>query len=325
MVGYGTTTSWRKKSRLVKMSNGVQCRPAMRRSTYSRPRQSDVTLSYPPERTLSGTKMSKGKTMSTTAMEFDNKIAKWKQEMDLPWAKLKYKLSQANLAKHLGQDQMRILDAGGGNGLASIPFAKQGHTVDIVDYSQAMLADVQNRMLQENIGEHITIHLADVENILDLFPDSQFDLILCHNVLQYIDNVPLLLRNFAKLLKPNGVVSIVSINRYSIPYHTAFLDNNLAEALARLSTRTSKAKIFDMVMTNYCADEIQELLKNVGIVPEGDYGIRCICDYWGDNERKLDPVIFEQIERLEFALTELYPYKLLARYYQIVGRKAKNA
>lgn len=243
----------------------------------------------------------------------------------MPWAKLKYKLGQANLAKHLGQNPMRILDVGGGNGLDSIPFAKQGHDVKIVDYSQEMLTDVQYRIVQENIGNQVTTHLADVKNILDVFPDLQFDLILCHNVLQYLDDVPSLLQNFTKLLKPEGVVSIISINRYSTPYHTAFLDNNLAEAFAQLNTCTSKAKIFDTLMTNYCADEIKELLETAGIVPEGDYGIRCICDYWGDNERKLDPAIFEQIERLEFALTELYPYKLLARYYQVVGRKAMSA
>jgi S-adenosylmethionine-dependent methyltransferase len=263
--------------------------------------------------------------MSTSAMKFGNKIAQWKQEMDFPWSRLKYKLSRANLAKHLGQDQMRILDAGGGNGLDAIPFAKQGHFVDLVDYSQEMLADVQKQILQENLGEQITPYRADVKDILDLFPGSQFDLIMCHNVVQYIDDVPLLFRNFANLLKPNGVLSIVSINRYSTPYHTAFLDHNLTETLAQLNTRTSKARIFDAVMTNYCADEIKELLEHVGIVVEGDYGLRCLCDYWADNEHKSDPAIFEQLEQLEFALTALHPYKLLARYYQVVGRKSQSA
>jgi S-adenosylmethionine-dependent methyltransferase len=153
--------------------------------------------------------------MPTTATDFDNKIEKWKQEMDLPWARLKYKLGQSNLTKHLGQNHMRVLDAGGGNGLDAIPFAQQGHQVDIVDYSQAMLADLQERAQQENIAKHITTHLADVNQIPALFPGLQFDLILCHNLLQYIDNVPHLLGDLAKLLKPDGVISIVSINRYS--------------------------------------------------------------------------------------------------------------
>jgi len=260
--------------------------------------------------------------MSTTANTFDNRIAKWNQEMELPWAKLKYKLVQANLAKHLEQNQMRILDAGGGNGLDSVPFAIKGNSIDIVDYSQEMLTDVQRRAAQENIQERITTHLADVKSISNLFPDSQFDLILCHNVLQYVEDVPALFSSFSKLLKPDGIISIVSINRYSTPYHAAFLDGNLSEAYTQLNQRTSNARIFDTMITSYCADEIGEMLKMVDIIPENDYGIRCICDYWGDNERKSDPVIFEQIERLEFALTDRHPYKLLARYFQIVARKA---
>ena len=263
--------------------------------------------------------------MPTTADDFDNKIEKWKQEMDRPWARLKYNLGQSNLAKHLDQKHMRVLDAGGGNGLDAIPFAKQGHHIDIVDYSQAMLADVQDRAQQANLTNHIATHLADVNEIQNLFPGLQFDLILCHNLLQYIDDVPQLLRDLAKLLKSGGVISIVSINRYSTPYHAAFLDNNLSEALAQLEKRTTNAKIFDTLMTNYCAAEIQELLEKVGLLPERDYGLRCMCDYWGDNARKSDPATFEQIERLDFALTDLYPYKLLARYFQVVARKPNSA
>ena len=262
--------------------------------------------------------------MATSATEFDNKITRWKQEMELPWAKLKYKLVQSNLAKHLSQIQMSILDAGGGNGFDSIPFATQGHFVDIVDYSREMLADAQSRAMQVGAQERVATHLADVRDISNLFPNLQFDLILCHNVLQYVEDVPALMKALSGLLKSNGIISIVSINRYSTPYHAAFLGDNLAEAITSLDSRVSKAKIFDANIVSYSADEISQLLKNAGIVTERDYGIRCICDYWGNNERKSDPVIFEQIERLECALTELHPYKLLARYFQVVARKQLN-
>lgn len=260
----------------------------------------------------------------TTSEQFDDKIALWKQEMELPWAKLKYKLVQSNLAKHLGQDQMRILDAGGGNGLDTIPFAARGHFVDIVDYSQAMLADARNQAKQVNAQERVATHLADIRNISNLFPHSQFDLILCHNVLQYMDDVPMLVKALSDLLKPDGIISVVSINRYSAPYHAAFLGGNLSEAITLLDSRTSKPTMFDTNIVGYSAGEINAMMKSVGIVAEKDYGIRCVCDYWEDNERKSDPVIFEQIERLEFALTELYPYKLLARYFQVVARKVRS-
>ena len=80
--------------------------------------------------------------MPITPNEFDDKISNWNMEIDLPWQKLKYELGQTNLARHLNQSQMRILDAGGGNGIDAISFAIKGHNVDIVDYSQEMIADV---------------------------------------------------------------------------------------------------------------------------------------------------------------------------------------
>ena len=45
-------------------------------------------------------------------------------------------------------------------------------------------------------------------------------------------------------------------------------------------------------------------------------------DYWGDNERKAEPNTLAQLEELEFALSAEYPYKLLARFFQVVARKA---
>lgn len=39
-------------------------------------------------------------------------------------------------------------------------------------------------------------------------------------------------------------------------------------------------------MRSYSAIEFCEVLKNFDLLPEKDYGIRCPCDYWGNNELK---------------------------------------
>src|SRR5205085_1205666 len=83
------------------------------------------------------------------------------------------------------------------------------------------------------------------------------------------------------------------------------------EALSQLDARTVKAYMFDVNMTCYSAEELSGLLRQTGLVVENDYGIRCIGDYWGDNEQKSDPVIHDQLERLELALSGRHPYKLL--------------
>jgi S-adenosylmethionine-dependent methyltransferase len=259
--------------------------------------------------------------MNTTAAAFDNHIEQWIEEQAKPWGVLRYKQTQANLAKHLGLAPLRILDAGGGNGLDSIPLAQQGHFVEIVDYSTQMLSDAVHRAAQADVQDRIIVHQANVQDIGSLFPDSHFDVVLCHNVLQYVENISALLKNLSRLLKANGLISLISINRYSQSYHAAFLRGDLAEALAQVDGHQQRAHIFDTMMTNYSVQEISDMLDSSGCSIEQDYGLRCLFDYWGDNERKSDPAIFEQLERLEFALMDRYPYKLLARYYHVIARK----
>src|SRR5688572_1023702 len=40
--------------------------------------------------------------MATSAAVFDNNMERWLSEQDLPWQRLKYRLVQRNLARHLG-------------------------------------------------------------------------------------------------------------------------------------------------------------------------------------------------------------------------------
>jgi S-adenosylmethionine-dependent methyltransferase len=175
--------------------------------------------------------------------------------------------------------------------------------------------------MQAQLQDHITVHQANVQEVGRLFPAAHFDVVLCHNVLQYVEDVPALLQGLAALLKPGGLLSLLSINRYSMPYHVAFLRGDLAEALSLLDARSMKTITFDAVMTNYSVDEIRDMLAGTGCQIEQDYGLRCLFDYWGDNERKSDPAICAQLEQLEYALTDRDPYKRLARYYQVIARK----
>jgi S-adenosylmethionine-dependent methyltransferase len=138
---------------------------------------------------------------------------------------------------------------------------------------------------------------------------------------QYAEDVPGLLTSILTPLKAGGVISVVSVNRHSVPYHAAFLRGDLGEALTRLDQQSEYATIFEATMQLYSGEEIADLLSQAGCTVDQHYGIRCLCDYWGDNARKADPNIFAQIEKLELALTHRHPYKLLARYFQIIAHK----
>ena len=85
-------------------------------------------------------------TTTTPADAFDQAVDKWVDQQQTPWMRIKHVTMRSNLIKHLPQlsasDQpLRILDAGGGTGIESIPFAQAGHHVDLVDYREAIFED----------------------------------------------------------------------------------------------------------------------------------------------------------------------------------------
>jgi len=259
--------------------------------------------------------------MATAAAKFDEHIEQWRQELTFPWHKLKYRLTEFNLAKHLPKQNLHILDAGGGTGVDSLAFAQQGHQVDIVDYSKEMLAEAKKQCDAVGIQAQVRLHHADVSEIPRLFPNEIFDVVLCHNVLPYVDDVTSLLRNLLKPLKKGGLLSLIGFNRFARVYMAAFLRNNLVDAVAQIDARTVHGIVFDTPLTHYSAAEISAMLTATNWQIDQDYGLLCVTSYWGDNERKYDPAIYAQLEQLELALTDKHPYKLLASYYQIIARK----
>jgi S-adenosylmethionine-dependent methyltransferase len=260
--------------------------------------------------------------MDTPSSAFDQSIDRWIAENDLPWMKLKTELGLSNLRRHLPKKPLRILDAGGGSGADAIPLARDGHTVDLLDFSPEMIRVAREDAEREGLSETIRFHIADVSQLGRIFPQPQFDAVVCHNVLQFVADVPKLLSALSKVLRPGGILSLVSPNRYSMPYATAFLFHDLDKAFQQIDVRTYENLIFRATVTEFSPEEICAMLPDAGLSFDSHYGIRCVADYWGDNEAKSKPEIWEKIVKLEYALTDRYPYNLLARFWQVVAHKA---
>jgi S-adenosylmethionine-dependent methyltransferase len=258
----------------------------------------------------------------TNAAAFDNKVTVFKEHQEAPWGKLRYTIAAANLKRHMTGEAQAILDAGGGNGVEAVAFAKQGHTVALVDYSAEMLAEARKNAERNRLGDRIEIYQGDVVDIPRLFPQPRFDVALCHNVLQYVKNVGEALTAIGHAIKRNGIISIICINRYSEPYRLALQELNLQAAYAALDRNVMVSQVFDAPMTAFAAEDLEAPLQKAGFQVVGRYGIRCINDYIPNNENKSDPEIFSQIERLELAMSDKFPYYLVARSFHLVAQKA---
>ena len=255
-----------------------------------------------------------------TANEYDAVVDEWKEWQSFPWGKLVYSISRFNIHRHLDNRPLRILDVGGGNGFNSIYFAQRGHSITLLDYSPVMLSDAQQAAEKEGVSEKITFCQGDATAIQDIFHEQQFDLILCHLMIEFVSEPKKVLKNISNLMAPKGLLSLLDGNRYSEVYRNAIQANDLVAALKVVDTKEYFHPWFNRLTPLFSSAEIIDILRANGCKLVGDYGIRCICDYL-PNEPKYEAEYFEALEKLERKLTDTYPYKLLARFYQVIMQK----
>jgi len=255
-----------------------------------------------------------------TADEYDAVVDVWKEWQSFPWGKLLYSISRFNIQRHLDNRPLRILDVGGGNGFNSIYFAQQGHSVTLLDYSPVMLSDAKQAAERGGVFEKITFCQADAGAIQDLFHGQQFDLILCHLMIEFVSEPRKGLKNICNLIAPEGLLSLLDANRYSEVYRKAIQANDLVAALKVVDTKEYFHPWVNRLTPLFSSAEMIDILRANGCEVVGDYGIRCICDYL-PNEPKYEAEYYKALEQLERELTDTYPYNLLARFYQVIMQK----
>ena len=154
--------------------------------------------------------------MTFTPEDFDAHFDKWKDWPSTPWNRLLYSTCHHNLQRYLGAPPLQILDVGGGNGEDTFFLVQLGHTVTLVDFSSEMLADAQQQATELGVSDQVTLIQADVTELTNLFAEAQFDAILCHNMIKFVDDGYQLLDDLSTYLKPDGLLSITGLAEVSI-------------------------------------------------------------------------------------------------------------
>ena len=205
---------------------------------------------------------------------FETRVQEWNSYMQTPWGRLQNSTRLFNLRKHIGSASLDILDAGGGNGVETLPLAIEKHRLTLLDSSAAMLADGERIAAENNIAINTT-H-GSVLELDSLVQPASYDLILLHNVIQYLDEakVPMLLASLHRALRPGGMLSLVSVNRHSSTLAKAIVHAEFEEALAQLGSKHQYSRAFDHTIRAYTAEEIGQLLSEANFTVTQHYGDR---------------------------------------------------
>ncbi|MEU5218075.1 methyltransferase domain-containing protein [Streptomyces sp. NPDC020807] len=256
--------------------------------------------------------------------KFDTAMAGWTEWQEAPWGRIRYTVAEANLLRHVGgpaEGPLRVLDLAGGDGGDAIRLAARGHHVTVVDHAPAMLAAAGERAAAGGLSERVACVRADVTELPADLAAGEFDVVLCHNLVQYVDDVPATLAGALAPLREGGLFSLMAINRHSEALNIAVRRTDPRAALAALGDDRLQSALFDAELTLHTAEELIPTLESLGCEDVHHYGIRTFCDYITDDARKYDPGYYADLERLELATTALHPYPHTARLLQLTARK----
>ncbi|MEU6965721.1 methyltransferase domain-containing protein [Streptomyces chrestomyceticus] len=262
--------------------------------------------------------------MTESAEKFNTAMSAWREWQDAPWGRLRYVLAEANLdhqLEGLPAGPLRVLDLAGGDGGDAVRLAARGHHVTIVDHAPAMLAAAAERAEASGLTEQITCVRADVHAMPANLATGEFDVVLCHSLLQYVDDAHPTLSAALAPLRSGGLFSVMALNRHAAPLNVAVREMDLAAALTALDTDQGRTRMFDSALTLHTAEEITSHLDGLGCRDVRHYGIRNVCDYITDDARKYDSVFYDGLERLELAMTARHPYMHTARAFQLIAWK----
>jgi S-adenosylmethionine-dependent methyltransferase len=264
---------------------------------------------------------------------FDANAEAWEDYTFTPLGRLRQELTLRQMAQHLGPlpRSLKVLDAGGGTASYALPLAQQGHQVCLLDFSARMLTIARQKVeqLAPSLLERIDFCHASVEETPSLFRPDYFDLILCHTLLEYVSEPWGVLRTLTTVLQPGGLISLLLANSYADALRWALARGDLEKARLALRPssgqalreRVSSADLFGLPRRTFPTEVVQEALVDAGVEVVAEYGVRIFADYL-PAEKLADSEFFARLLELEAAAGALDPYRLIARYIHLLGRKA---
>lgn len=222
----------------------------------------------------------------------------------------------AELGRRAGRT-LAVVDVGGGTGGFAVPLAQAGHRVTVVDASPDALAALARRASEAGVADRVTSVQGDGDRLAELMPAGSADLVLCHSVLEVVDEPIGVLRAVAATLRADGAASILVANRAAAVLARA-AGGHLASAAALLEDPDGRADPRDTLRRRFDVATLAALVTGAGLAVEEIHGVRVLADLVPAPVAEADPAT---LLRLETRLAAQPPYRDIAAQLHMFARR----
>ncbi len=236
--------------------------------------------------------------------------------------RLRLDLAFANLQDLLPRvtSPLLALDLGCGTGTAAVRLAQLGLHVTLLDASQQMLDLAQSAARKAGVADKVIVKHGDCVQLADLFPAQPFDLILCHNVLEFVDDPAAVLRGAAHVLRDSSsVISVLVRNQAGEVLKAAIREGDLAAAEHNLTAEWGQETLYGGRVRLFAAADLRAMLSAASLAVTAERGVRVVSDYLPTTISRDDH--YQRIFQLERKLGTRPQFAAVARYMQYLAHR----
>lgn len=227
--------------------------------------------------------------MSGNQATFDKVGGEFVAYYDTVRGHVREEVTRFNLEPYLTKEAS-ALDVGGGDGRDAVWLARHGYQVTLIDPSEEMAVKAQQSVDDAGYKDKIEIIHGDPQKN---GPDNQYDLVLSHGVLMYVEDPQAHLNLLRSKVKNDGTVSLLTKGKTG--------------GMLRLMTRQQPERAHELNMSGklvnnlgesvLAVDEvsIHQLLESSNLELIEWYGVRVVSD---EDNRALPEVDQEELDKI---------------------------
>ncbi|MGW5199642.1 methyltransferase [Streptomyces spiralis] len=222
------------------------------------------------------------------------------------------------LVKATGRESLDVLDTGGGSGNFAVPLARLGHRVTVVDPSPNALFALERRAAEADVADRVRGVQGDAHGLFDVVERGGYDAVLCHGVLEYVDDPAEGVRNAVAALREEGVLSLLASGLGGAVLARA-LAGHFTDARRALADPDGRWGQGDPMPRRFTAEQLTALVEGAGLRIGAVHGVRVFADLVPGVLVDTEPAALDALLKLEAAAAELPAFHSVATQLHVLG------